>query len=364
MAIRHEVENLIRRGNIFYWRARIPTSFARCQPGSRLSLSLHCSDHKKAKMIGRKLNVRLAELKMNSKESMSTKDQLQKLFEHERDAMLEHLEDVAMIARRYGRPADIEELELDLENGWTYRLLAMFGIGHRLTLEDTCSGRAYLLAKGVPVSHIPAIKSNYREEFDLASSPGFQDGIRTLMQQFGIEAHPLNQEKAMKAYFGGRADALFDVEDRHPLADRNLSELTGGSRPDHPPPMLPTTIEQDVSASRPSHDIIAPSASQVPLDEAAEIRVLDLRPATPPIATDIGKALPPAPVVSISDFEPECDRLTTNMADWESGTASDAKALVRLLKGILEEYGVEHSGQITQYHLGQLRQHFNAIPKK
>ncbi len=55
-------------------------------------------------MIGRKLNVRLAELKMNSKESMSTKDQLQKLFEHERDAMLEHLEDVAMIARRYGRP--------------------------------------------------------------------------------------------------------------------------------------------------------------------------------------------------------------------------------------------------------------------
>ncbi len=31
------------------------------------------------------------------------------------------------------------------------------------------------------------------------------------------------------------------------------------------------------------------------------------------------------------------------MADWEGGTASDANALVRLLKGILEEYGVEHA---------------------
>jgi hypothetical protein len=67
MAVRHDVENLIRRGNIFYWRARVPASFAGCRPGSRLSLSLHCSDHKKAQAIGRKLNMLMAELKMNSK---------------------------------------------------------------------------------------------------------------------------------------------------------------------------------------------------------------------------------------------------------------------------------------------------------
>ncbi|PKA41009.1 integrase [Rhizobium sullae] len=82
MAVRHDVENLIRRGNILYWRARVPTSFVRCRPGGRLSLSLHCSDHKKAQMIGRKLNLRLAELKTDPKEVMSTKDQLRKLFEH------------------------------------------------------------------------------------------------------------------------------------------------------------------------------------------------------------------------------------------------------------------------------------------
>jgi hypothetical protein len=78
MAVRHEVENLIRRGNIFYWRPRVPAVFTHCQRGSRLSLSLHCSDHKKAQVIGRKLNTRLAELKTHSKEAIS-KQQLQKV---------------------------------------------------------------------------------------------------------------------------------------------------------------------------------------------------------------------------------------------------------------------------------------------
>ena len=61
MAVRHEVENLIRRGNIFDWRPRIPSCFATCPAGSRLSLSLQISDHKKGQVIARRLNLRLAE---------------------------------------------------------------------------------------------------------------------------------------------------------------------------------------------------------------------------------------------------------------------------------------------------------------
>ncbi|MEK1875815.1 MAG: integrase, partial [Rhizobium altiplani] len=76
----------------------------------------HCSDHKKAQAVGRKLNTLMAELKMNSKEPMS-KAQFQKLCEHEGDVMRLHLEDVSIAARRNGRPADIEVLELHLENG-------------------------------------------------------------------------------------------------------------------------------------------------------------------------------------------------------------------------------------------------------
>lgn len=69
------------------------------------------------------------------------------------------------------------------------------------------------------------------------------------------------------------------------------------------------------------------------------------------------------PVIHVADFEAECEQLVKNMKDaWDDTTARDARALVRMFKGVLEEHGVEHTGQITQYHLGKLRQHFNEIP--
>ncbi|WP_330166400.1 DUF6538 domain-containing protein [Rhizobium sp. C4] len=74
MAVRHEVENLIRRGNIFYWRPRIPSCFLSCQSGSRLSRSLQLSDHKKAQVIARRLNLRLGELKQRPKEVSRTSE--------------------------------------------------------------------------------------------------------------------------------------------------------------------------------------------------------------------------------------------------------------------------------------------------
>ncbi|WP_204330185.1 DUF6538 domain-containing protein [Rhizobium phaseoli] len=115
MAIRHEVENLIRRGNIFYWRARVPTCFLNCKSGSRLSLSLQCSDHKKARIIARQLNMRLAEMKLRPKDLMGDRELLQKLFEHLPDGMLEKLEDISLIAKRDGRAGHVAEMELDLE---------------------------------------------------------------------------------------------------------------------------------------------------------------------------------------------------------------------------------------------------------
>ncbi|UIK18325.1 tyrosine-type recombinase/integrase [Rhizobium leguminosarum] len=361
MAVRHDVENLIRRGNIFYWRARVPSSFARCQPGSRLSLSLHCSDHKKAEVIGRKLNTLMAELKMKSKEPMS-KAQLQKLCEHERDVMLLHLEDVSIVARRYGRPADIEELELDLENGWAYKLLAMFGIRQKLTLEEGCSGSKYLLENGVPASHIFAIRSNYLELLHEANTRGFQDGIRMLMHQFDISQNPLNHEKAMKAYFSGRAEALFDVAERHSLADRNLSELTGGSRPDP----QPVANAQATEVVMPPAPLIAIPVDVAPTPKPPEpfpIAVLDLSPSPRHAAIERDDGLKTQPVIQVADFEAECEQLVKNMKDaWDDSTARDARALVRMFKTVLEEYGIEHTGQISQYHIGKLRQHFNNIP--
>ncbi|MCV3739093.1 integrase [Rhizobium sp. TRM96647] len=361
MAVRHDVENLTRRGNIFYWRARVPSAFGQSRPGSRLSLSLHCSDHKKAQAIGRKLNMLVAELKLKQKEPMS-KAQLQKLCEHERDMMLMHLEDVSIVARRYGRPADITELEMDVENGWAYRLLGMFGITHRLTLKDNCRGLAYLRQNGVPASHIFAIGSNYFELLHEANTRGFKAGIRRLMHLFEISPNPLNEEKAMKAYFSGRAEALFDVAERHPLADRDLSELTGGSASAPQPAFIEVA---PLETTPPLSEIAAPVDDVVesPRLEARPILTLDLAPSPRAAAINEPVEERTRPVIPLADFEAACEELVENMKDaWDDTTARDARALVRMFKGVLEEHGVEHTGQITQYHIGRLRKHFNDIP--
>jgi Phage integrase family. len=346
MAVRHEVENLIRRGNIFYWRPRIPAAFFHCQSGSRLSLSLHCSDHKKAQIIGRKLNTRLAELKMNSKEAMSTKQQLQMLFEHERDKELERLDDISTMAKRNGRGGDVVEMELDLEVGWACQLLAKFGIRTELRLEGNCPGLTYLLSNGVPASHVDAIRANYLGELTTARSAGFEDGIRRIIYSFDIPNTAANRERAMSKIFEGRAAALLDIDERHELVDRTLSEFTGGGR-DSLPADQPTSdaapTEATLTADNKDGDA-APSAAAVPEQKDTA-------------------ALPKVRVIPVSDFEQECEKLIANMGkQWEPATARDAMALVRMFKSVLLEHGVTHSGQIEQYHVGLLRQHFNDIP--
>ncbi|RUM26585.1 integrase [Rhizobium vallis] len=367
MAVRHEVENLIRRGNIFYWRARIPSVFVHCRPGSRLSLSLHCSDHRKAQIIGRKLNTRLAELKMNSKEAMSTKKQLQILFEHVRDEEIERLDDISTMAKRNGRGGDVVEMELDLEVGWACQLLAKFGTRSELSLEGDCSGLTYLLKNGVPASHVDAIRANYRGELSKARSPGFEDGIRRLIYHFEIEDTALNRERAMSKMFEGRAAALLDIDERHDLVDRTLSEFTGGGRantsviekkpaevePTAPPPSLVLANESQSE----------PTATVIP--EPEEIAYLDLSPRVTPTTEKgaLGTQQLNQRTVAVTDFEQECEKLIANMGkEWEPATARDAMALVRMFKSVLVEHGVEHSGQIEQYHIGLLRQHFNDIP--
>lgn len=364
MAVRHEVENLIRRGNIFYWRPRVPAAFTQCQPGSRLSLSLHCSDHRKAQVIGRKLNTRLAELKLHSKEAMS-KQQLQKLFEHERNKELERLDDINMMARRNGRGGEVLEMELDLEAGWACQLVAKFGSRVELTLESGCAGLTYLLNNGVPESHIDAIGANYRGELAIARSPGFEDGIRRLIYNFEIDDTVANRQRAMSKIFEGRAAALLDIEERHELVDKGQSEFTGVGRAVAP---VPKGQAADTAASDPApaasfHERPLPTAL-VAIPEETEITQLDLspRPAAPKKAASKASEAEQR-VVAVSDFEQECEKLIANMGDeWEPATARDAMALVRMFKSVLIEHGVEHSGQIKQFHIGQLRQHLNHIP--
>ncbi|MEP3427623.1 MAG: DUF6538 domain-containing protein, partial [Roseibium sp.] len=56
MARRHNVQNLQRRGNIWYWRPRIPSVLFQSDLNRKLSFSLRQSDHERARFMARRLN--------------------------------------------------------------------------------------------------------------------------------------------------------------------------------------------------------------------------------------------------------------------------------------------------------------------
>ena len=251
---------------------------------------------------------------------------------------------------------------------WTLRLagpelLAKFGTRVELTLEDRCAGLAYLLRNGVPLSHVDAIRENYKGELTTARSAGFEDGIRRLIYHFEIEDTGPNRERATSKMFEGRAAALLDIDDRHELVDKTQSEFTGGGRAFAPAAVVSAA---DIKVADPARTLAVddrPSASPlIAMPEDPEVIDLTPRPArtnkATPKASEAGQR-----VVAVADFEQECEKLIANMGDeWEPATARDAMALVRMFKSVLIEHGVEHSGQIEQFHIGQLRQHLNHIP--
>ncbi|WP_265985463.1 MULTISPECIES: DUF6538 domain-containing protein [Ochrobactrum] len=65
MAVRHQVQNLQRRGNIFYWRTRLPAQLGRNIGSRHLAFSLKQSDHRQVGYMVRKLNLMLFEIAEN-----------------------------------------------------------------------------------------------------------------------------------------------------------------------------------------------------------------------------------------------------------------------------------------------------------
>ena len=99
MARRHEIQNLVRRGNVFYWRPRVPRQFSRIA-NSHLSLSLHHSCYMKAGYMVRRLNTLLHEMKMKPMVAMTTKEQLEALFRDGSARLSKHLDNLHFVARR------------------------------------------------------------------------------------------------------------------------------------------------------------------------------------------------------------------------------------------------------------------------
>lgn len=162
MAKRHEIQNLVRRDHIYYWRPRIPRRFIKACD-SHLSLSLHQSCHMKASYMARRLNTLLHEMQMKPAAALTTKDQLEALFRTEAARMAEHLDNLQFAARRVGADP-LLALRADLEVGWAYRLIELFGTMRRLDFGPECPGRKVLEREGIPETSIKVIAETFAQE--------------------------------------------------------------------------------------------------------------------------------------------------------------------------------------------------------
>jgi len=157
---RHQVENLILRGPIFYWRARIPVGFKAAGKNARLSLSLGLSDRKKASVVARRLNALLLQMELVSKARMATKEQLAKIFTLEIQAMHEQIENLDRAAKRHGSLRDPVHRDADRQVGLAYRLLESYGSLEELNFDPGSETHEALLDAGATEADIPFIAND------------------------------------------------------------------------------------------------------------------------------------------------------------------------------------------------------------
>lgn len=136
---RHEVENLVLGGPIFYWRARIPVGFEASGRNARLSLSHRLSDRKKASVVARRLNALLLQMEMMPRARMATKEQLGKTFALEAEAIREEIEALDRAAKRTGTIRDPDQCEADRQVGCAYRLLHTYDTGEAEPVEEAAA---------------------------------------------------------------------------------------------------------------------------------------------------------------------------------------------------------------------------------
>ncbi len=70
MTVRHQVQNLPRRGNVFYWRPRLPAQLGRNIGSRHLAFTLKQSDHRQAGYMVRNLNLLLFEIAENPRSAV------------------------------------------------------------------------------------------------------------------------------------------------------------------------------------------------------------------------------------------------------------------------------------------------------
>ncbi len=362
MAARHEIQNLVRRGNVFYWRPRIPRSFNRAA-GGHLSLSLRQSDHMKARYMARRLNTLLHDLKLRPGAALTTRDQLEALFRTEVERMGEHLDNLQFAARRIGSDPMLA-VRADIEIGWVYRLIELFGTMRRLGFDKDCPARQALERAGIPEHNIEVIAQTFAQEQAACRQVHFEKALLDDMERHGIADTLVNRERATAQLMRAKADMLLDAPSRYLEAEgQSASALLGGieavdSRPEGTVTEESPAAMHTAAITTPDHNAAAPTSEEEPDTTAEAVEVQSGAAVGPDGDAPKGKRLP------VSEFMARCEKLIKSKRSWEDKTAQDVRVVVGMLVGILEEHGVQNSAQITQFHIGQLRDHFDDIPAR
>lgn len=346
MARRQDAQNLMRRGNIWYWRPRLPVSLFKSGLNRKLSLSLRQSDFNRAKFMSRRLNTMLAELSMRPGLRMIRQEGLRELFKAEIDRMNELMEDLFVAAKGTGNHLNPANLEADVINGWAYRLLEKFGTAMDLSFDLEGDGYKFLRMQCVPDEFIPMIAEVYEQERLGARSHYFEKPLKEEMEEIGLKTDRLNLERARTEIFRAKADVLLNTGPRYQLIqDHSEIFLETEARQVSPAPAL---VESSTSADAgKATTATAPDVSDQPVDLQDE-HAADGYPALLPV----------------NDFLELFEIYKRNKArEWKAGTAKDVRVAVRMFQDVLVFNNVEHTGGIRQAHIAAFRDLLSLLPK-
>jgi len=277
---------------------------------------------------------------------MTRQDGLRKLFSAEIDRMNELMEDLFVAAKTTGNHLNPSNLEADVINGWSYRLLEKFGTAIALSFEAEGDGYNFLRMQGVPDEFVPMIAETYEQERLAARSQYFENPLKEEMQEIGLKTDRLNLERARTEIFRAKADVLLNTGPRYQLI-QDSSEISAepeAGRVSH----TPAIVEYGAIADAGKTTVVTapddPDRSSDLQDEAAA----DGYPALLPV----------------SDFLELFEIYKRNKAkEWKAGTAKDVRVAVRMFQDVLVFNNVVHTGEIRQAHIAAFRDLLSLLPK-
>lgn len=333
MAARHEIQNLVRRGNVFYWRPRIPRSFGRAGCG-HLSLSLRQSDHMKARYMARRLNTLLHDLKLRPGAALTTRDQLEALFRTEVERMGEHLDNLQFAARRIGSDPTLA-VRADIEIGWVYRLIELFGTMRRLGFDKGCPARQALERAGIPEHSIEVIAQTLAQEQAACRQVHFEKALLADMERHDIPDTLVNRERATAQLMRAKADMLLDAPSRYPEVEGlSVSALLGGAETVDIPTDVPAAGQEPAGAqaaeTAPSHPEAVTEAVDAEAEEKPDAEAETVSAQPPAIAGPDDETPPKGIPLPVCEFMGRCEKLIKSKRSWEDKTAQDVRVVTSM----------------------------------